>query len=74
MIETRGMDGYVLAIFCHTHSNLSTCAARLDEVMPRPGLTAQVATFPEPHSFGALKAQSETQCIRILETCMMVRP
>jgi hypothetical protein len=33
MIETRGMDGYVLAVLCHIDSNLSTCAAGLDEAM-----------------------------------------
>jgi hypothetical protein len=35
MIETRGMDGYVLAILCHIHSNLSACAAGLEEAIPR---------------------------------------
>jgi hypothetical protein len=30
MIETRGTDGYVLAILCHIHSNLAACAASLE--------------------------------------------
>ena len=30
--------------------------------------------FPDLRSFLALKAQSETQCIRIPDTCMMALP
>ena len=64
MIETRGMDGYVLAILCHIHSHLSMLLM----------LQRVHQSFPNRVLSGALKAQSETQCIRILETCMMVRP
>ena len=36
MSETHSMDGYVLVIFRHLHSNLATCAASRGESSPYP--------------------------------------
>ncbi|MEN6484328.1 MAG: hypothetical protein ABFD98_05545 [Syntrophobacteraceae bacterium] len=46
IIETRGMDGYALAILCHIHSNLSTCAVSSTDARPREA-GCIVAIFPE---------------------------
>jgi hypothetical protein len=80
MIKTHGMDGYALAILPHIHSHLSRAALLTFNFLKFCQDLSLTYRFlcdlcGEPvRSFRALEAQSETQCIRILETCMMVRP
>jgi hypothetical protein len=80
MIKTHCMDGYALAILRHIHSHLfHTALLTVNFLKFCQDLSLIYCLFcdlcREPmRFFRALEAQSETQCMRILETCMMVRP